>query len=154
MGEVNEYVKKFATKNKGRALDIACGLGQNSLYLAELGMRVDALDISDIAIKRLPSHPMIHPICMDIEDFEIESSAYEVIVCIDFLKRSLFEDMKNGLKKDGILIFRTFLKEAKINPMFTIAQNELLEAFWDLKIVYYEYIPKSEQVVLVAKKVK
>lgn len=30
----------------GRALDLACGLGQNSIALAELGWQVDAVDIS------------------------------------------------------------------------------------------------------------
>jgi 2-polyprenyl-3-methyl-5-hydroxy-6-metoxy-1,4-benzoquinol methylase len=32
-----------------RALDVACGLGQNALWLAGQGYITDALDISDIA---------------------------------------------------------------------------------------------------------
>ncbi len=42
----------------GKALDLACGLGRNSLFLAEHGMTVDAVDISDVALDRL-EHPHI-----------------------------------------------------------------------------------------------
>ncbi|MEU9699345.1 class I SAM-dependent methyltransferase [Streptomyces sp. NPDC047981] len=34
----------------GRALDLGCGPGRNSLYLASLGFEVDAVDLSDEAI--------------------------------------------------------------------------------------------------------
>ena len=33
-----------------RALDIACGRGRNSLYLAQQGFAVDAVDVSSVAI--------------------------------------------------------------------------------------------------------
>ena len=36
-----------------RAVDIACGAGRNSLYLARHGWHVDAIDISAIALQRL-----------------------------------------------------------------------------------------------------
>ncbi|WP_306325302.1 class I SAM-dependent methyltransferase [Streptomyces venezuelae] len=35
----------------GRALDLGCGPGRNSLYLASLGYRVDAVDLSPTAIR-------------------------------------------------------------------------------------------------------
>ena|SRR6266849_5232229 len=36
-----------------RALDLACGTGQNALYLARLGYQLDAWDISDVALDLL-----------------------------------------------------------------------------------------------------
>ena len=35
---------------KGRALDIACGLGRNALFLARHGFAVDAIDISSAGL--------------------------------------------------------------------------------------------------------
>jgi SAM-dependent methyltransferase len=37
---------------RGRALDVACGAGRNALFLAALGYRVDAVDISPVGLER------------------------------------------------------------------------------------------------------
>ena len=37
-------------KEGGTALDIACGLGGNSMFLAQSDYQVEAMDISDVAI--------------------------------------------------------------------------------------------------------
>ena len=45
-------VQQYATSARGnQALDIACGMGRHSKYLASLGFNVDALDISSVAIE-------------------------------------------------------------------------------------------------------
>ena len=36
-------------KGEGAALDVACGNGRNSFFLAAMGFEVDAADISDVA---------------------------------------------------------------------------------------------------------
>ena len=38
----------------GRALDLACGEGQNAIWLATLGWRVTGVDYSDVAIANTP----------------------------------------------------------------------------------------------------
>ena len=37
---------------KGNAIDLGCGIGRNAIYLAKAGFRVDAIDLSRIAIAR------------------------------------------------------------------------------------------------------
>lgn len=37
---------------RGRALDLACGLGRNARFLAENGWQVDAVDVSDVALRK------------------------------------------------------------------------------------------------------
>ena len=37
----------------GRALDLACGMGQNSLWLARQGLVVDSWDVSEVALNKL-----------------------------------------------------------------------------------------------------
>jgi 2-polyprenyl-3-methyl-5-hydroxy-6-metoxy-1,4-benzoquinol methylase len=37
---------------RGRVLDVACGAGRNSLFLAQAGYQVDAIDISPEGLKQ------------------------------------------------------------------------------------------------------
>ncbi|HRF99048.1 MAG TPA: class I SAM-dependent methyltransferase, partial [Aggregatilineales bacterium] len=46
------YTPPLIPKQKGRALDVACGVGQNGLWLAEQGYTVDMMDISRVALRR------------------------------------------------------------------------------------------------------
>ena len=46
----------IASVAPGRALDIAAGRGRNSLFLAELGFEVDAVDVSDVAVETVARH--------------------------------------------------------------------------------------------------
>jgi 2-polyprenyl-3-methyl-5-hydroxy-6-metoxy-1,4-benzoquinol methylase len=45
-----EFVEKGLIK-KGKALDICCGAGTNTVYLAKQGFEVTGIDISQTAIK-------------------------------------------------------------------------------------------------------
>lgn len=52
--EPNLRLKALCSYLKGgKALDLACGLGGNSLFLAQQKFQVDALDISDVAVNYL-----------------------------------------------------------------------------------------------------
>ncbi|WP_457641482.1 class I SAM-dependent methyltransferase [Persephonella sp.] len=141
--EPSEIVKKFFHLAKiGKALDIAAGLGRNSLFLAKKGFKVDAVDISDVAIQKLKSlHKNINPIHEDLDRFNICENRYDLITNINFLNRRLFPQIIEGLKKDGVLIFETFLMEKKTErnkKEYYLRNNELLHSFLKLNIIYYE----------------
>ena len=92
----------------GRALDIAAGTGRNALFLARQGFTVDAVDISDVALRRLSDkHPNINPICADFDDFSIPKDRYGLIININFLDRNLVPGICEGLIQGGMLIFET-----------------------------------------------
>ncbi len=121
----------------GNALDIACGNGRNSLFLAKQGFIVDAIDISTIATKHLAARdPNIHVICQDIDDWTIPVHRYELIANIRFLDRRLFPMIKDGLKPGGVLIFESFIDEKK--EEYCLRKNELLHVFSSFHIVYYQ----------------
>ena len=143
---------------KGNALDIACGTGRNSLFLADKGFNVDAIDISDVALEKLKNkNSSINTIVADLDEYSFEENKYELVVNVNFLNRNLIPSIKEALKKDGIVIFETFvLSEKRKNKSYYLRPNELLRLFLDFHIIYYEEknLPTEEKkAYLVARKV-
>ncbi len=145
LNEPSEIVKKFAyLAPKGYALDIACGLGRNSIYLAEIGFKVDAVDISDVALENLKNKKNINPILADLDTYNLSENKYSLILNINYLNRRLFPQIKEALIKGGILIFETFTyhKEKGFmqpkNKDYLLRKNELLRCFSDMHIIFYQ----------------
>lgn len=120
----------------GDALDIACGNGRNSLFLAEKGYRVDAVDISTVATNHLTGgHPNINVICQDLDVWAIPVNRYDLVVNIRFLARRLFPMIRDGLRPGGMLIFESFVGGKR--QAYCLRPNELLQVFQSFHIVYY-----------------
>lgn len=132
----------------GRALDLACGLGGNALFLARRGFRVDAVDISPVAIETLRSlaeHQglSIRAWSEDVCTMVFPTEGYRVIVVSRFLERSLAHSILRALEPGGLLFYQTFTA-AKVsengprNPDFLLRDNELLQLFAGLSLRYYQ----------------
>lgn len=141
---VEPIVEKYIHQaSSGKALDIACGIGRNTHFMAENGFNVDAVDISDYALSQVRESNTIKKIEVDLDSYVIEQESYDLIVNINYLSRRLFPQIKNGLKKGGIVIFETFIVAhgdfaQPSNPEFLLQKNELLHAFIGLDTIYYE----------------
>jgi len=109
VGVVENYAK-LATGKK--ALDLACGMGRNTKFLASIGFEIDALDISPVAIENLQGIENINAQEVDFDTYELKENVYDLIVCTYFLKRELFPQIEKALKEDGIFIFETFMHHA------------------------------------------
>jgi SAM-dependent methyltransferase len=148
-----------------QALDIACGMGRHSRYLASQGFAVDALDISIVAIDALQGEQNINAIEVDFDTYELQKDRYNLIVCTYFLERRLFPQMIDALKAGGIIIFQTFLHDnandrQPSNSNFMLNSGELEEyfenrcellhisEFWDIDNTK----AKMKKVAMVAKK--
>jgi len=136
--EPSLILKKFWTlASCGKALDIACGNGRNSIFLAQKGFVVDAVDISTVAMNHLTGKsPRINVICQDMDTWKMPQNGYDLIANIRFLDRRLFPIIQQGLKLNGVLIFESFMDGEK--DKYCLEQNELLRAFQSFRIVYYE----------------
>lgn len=144
--EPSQIVKEYFSLAPGKkSLDIAAGNGRNSLFLAQQGFAVDAVDISEEGLKLFGGiHSSIHPICADLDTFDIPVKRYDLIVNVKFLNRRLFPFIQEGLRKGGILIFETFVESEKpgenesICRDYLLGKNELLHAFLSLDVIFYK----------------
>jgi len=141
---VEPLVEKFISKaNVGEALDIACGTGRNTHYLAEKGFLVDAVDLSDYALGEIKNLATIKKIEADLDTYNLAVNKYDLIVNINYLNRRFFPQIKEALRSGGVVIFETFIVAhgdfiQPSNPEFLLRKNELLHAFIGLDIIYYE----------------
>jgi 2-polyprenyl-3-methyl-5-hydroxy-6-metoxy-1,4-benzoquinol methylase len=130
-----KHIQEYAHLATGKqALDIACGNGRHSKYLASLGFEVDALDISSVAIKQLQYIANIHAKEVDFDRYVLEKEKYDLIVVTYFLERKLFPQMIEALKPNGLIIMETFLHHEKnertpSNPAFRLNKDELKDYF-------------------------
>jgi tellurite methyltransferase len=134
---------------KGRALDVAMGNGQNAVFLAKMGFAVEGVDISPDAVKTAleaarKAGVAIKAEVADLEgDYRVEQGAYDVIICFRYLQRSLIPQIRNGLKKGGMVVYETFtVEQARFgrprNPDYLLKHNELLHLFLDFRCRFYQ----------------
>ncbi len=161
-------VKSINILPKGRVLDIAMGGGRNSVYLARMGYAVEGIDISEEAVNSAlalaeKSGVKIKTRITDLEaDCRIKKNYYDVIICFNYLQRSLISQIKEGLQTGGIVVYETYtLKQAKFgrprNPDHLLKPNELLNMFRDFHCHrYFEGILDSRKAVagIVAEKIR
>jgi SAM-dependent methyltransferase len=134
------------------ALDLACGGGRHSRYLAEQGFKVHAVD------KQMPPEPMGEGIRfeqLDLEKSDTENpgadkqtwplppNAYDLIVVTNYLYRPTFNRLLDCLKQGGVLVYETFMDGnaqfgSPKNPDFLLKAGELLELTKPLQVLAFE----------------
>ena len=133
---------------RGRALDVAMGSGRNAIYLAKMGFEVEGIDISSEAVRNALERARSVGVSLkarvaDLEaDYLIERGAYDVILCFNYLQRSLIPRIKEGLRVGGMVVYETFIvDQAQFgkprNPNYLLKHNELLEMFRDFRCLRY-----------------
>lgn len=159
----SELLVKFADiLPLGRVLDIACGNGRNSKFLADRGFICECIDISSVAISKLVDIKGIIPVCLDLDQYQITPNGYEVILDFYFLDRRLFDGIKRGLKRGGIFLMETFIADEDypiaVCEQKVLCKGELEEIFSDFEILFHNEIfidrlgEKSKAVQFCAKK--
>ncbi|NOY73254.1 MAG: class I SAM-dependent methyltransferase [Gammaproteobacteria bacterium] len=138
---------KHLLPSDGLALEIACGLGNNALLLAEQGLETHAWDISPVGIEQLKNKAQEKGLTIigevrDAVKTPPAVASFNVIVVTHFLDRSLMPHLLAALKPQGLLFYQTFIK-AKIddtgpkNPDFLLGNNELLSLCASLHLLVY-----------------
>ena len=130
----------------GRVLDLACGNGRHTRYLAQLGHAVEAVDRDGEIVARLAGIANVHARAADVENgpWPYQPQGFAGIVVTNYLHRPLLPRLLDALAGGGVLIYETFAAGNERfgrprNPDFLLNPGELLElARGRLRVVAYE----------------
>ena len=159
--EPNAFLKSKADllKPGQKALSIADGEGRNGVFLAGLGLDVQAIDFSPSALKKSEALAKDRGVTLRIEQADLETwtwpvAAYDAVVGIFFqflvpaARTRVFANIKRALKPGGLLLIEGYgLKQLEYKtggpgvPDQLYTKPMLQEAFGDfasLEITEYD----------------
>ncbi|MCB9451073.1 MAG: methyltransferase domain-containing protein [Anaerolineaceae bacterium] len=130
-----------------RALDVAGGLGQNGLWLAEQGYVVDVLDISRVALTRAQDEVnrrhlrRVNLLRADLDNADIPANTYAVLCVCFYLNRSLLSKLRACVVSGGRAVYvahnRRYLRvKPDANPDYLLEVGELAGYFADWQILH------------------
>jgi SAM-dependent methyltransferase len=132
----------------GRALDLAAGAGRNALYLASLGWCVVAVDASSKAMEILRARPgaasgriETHAADLETGQFAIQPASYDLICDFFYLQRSLFPQIREGVRPGGMFAAEIHLRDGG-GHTFVLEPGELRNEFNGWKVLYYSESPR------------
>ena len=134
----------------GKALDVACGAGRNTLFLAEAGFQVDAIDISHEGLKQTThkaseSGLIVNCIEHDLDEPYAFATDYDLIVVLWYVNLKLIKQLCDCLAAGGFLLCEEHLRSEQDvigpgNPDFRVAPGALREAVSMLDLLLYEEV--------------
>jgi tellurite methyltransferase len=165
----------------GPALDLACGTGRHTLLLASRQQAVTAVDSSGVALEILERHTADSRFAVthitrpaqiasrrrgiqlwqaDLEGVNLPSEAFSVVLCVNYLQRSLFSQIERTLAPGGMLLFETYtvaqldFADGPRNPEYLLQVGELRTAFPGLRHLFYRELRAGKGIAsLIAQKV-
>ena len=134
---------------RGIALDVACGLGDDSIALLDHGLEVIAIDGSLTALKLarqrlsqssgVPLQRYSALVC-DLNKLHIDARQYAAIIMLRYLDFSLLKRLQTALKPRGLFFYKTFNQHhlndhPGFNPNFVLRDGDLQQAFHNFEIL-------------------
>lgn len=117
---------------KVKVLDVACGDGRNTIYLARLGYHVTAIDFSEEALKRL--NYFADKECLDITIRQVDLSDNKAMIALDKFDAiimnhfrpnpELYPELMRHLNKNGILWVNGF-REVPLDNL-NVTESDIL----------------------------
>ena len=140
-----------------KILDLGCGEGKDSFYLAKKKFDVTSTDISKAGIEKLENFAKdknlkIKTKVSNAKNFLKKCDNFDAIVCLNVLQFidkenivSIIENMKAKTNQNGINIIASFVAESKRQKSaalekgkYLFAKGELKELYKDWKITFYK----------------
>ena len=134
---------------RGRALDVACGAGRNTLYLAAHGFAVAAIDISVVALERGRRAAAervldVEWLCADLDDdveHALPAGPFDLIVWVRYVHRTLMPALVARLNAGGTLLCEQHLATAvpvagPTSAAYRLAPGDLARAARPLQVLH------------------
>ena len=135
----------------GTGLDLACGLGQNSIFLTKHGLSMQAWDYSQVGLEQMSHHCTnqkveVNQRCIDLTNAPWPDLKFDLICVTAYLERTLCPQIVDQLNPGGILVYQTFNQVTEIagktlpkpkRPQLLLGKGELLELFTELTPLIY-----------------
>ncbi len=145
--------------NRGSALDLACGLGQNSFYLADKGWKVTSVDISDEAVRTIrdrarEERSRVTPLQIDLEDPGLDYTQslgrFDNLLIFNYKPNdALWQVLPTLLHPGGVLMYCTFNtkhhRHCGFPERFCLLTGEHTSPPSALELLYYEDIFQDDQ---------
>ncbi len=115
----------------GRALDVACGFGDNAIAMARAGFDVTAIDVSPVGLARAMARARGAGVSIDfietgVEDFQYGQEVYDLVTVFYFLNRAIVPRLRQALRRGGHLLYKTYtVHELRYRP--SLNREHLLE---------------------------
>lgn len=159
----NALLRRYADQlpASGLALDVACGVANHGLFLAERGLRVIGLDISMVGLRFAQQQARERglPLSLAVWDLSqpwLPPDTFAVITNFRYLERAAFPVFRQALKPGGLLFFATYMnaQPRDEHPEYYLRPGELLDTFRDYEIVHHSLLPEAKRTLeqLVARK--
>jgi SAM-dependent methyltransferase len=148
-----EWLPKLAIDaSEPCAIDLACGIGRNTLYLAQQGWRVSAVDISGVALDKLAATATddldVHCTEMDLETGQpwptelMAAGPFDLALMIRYTNLPLIRRVEGILKPGGYLLAEAHrITDAEVagprGQRFRVAPGELRAAAQGYEIIEY-----------------
>lgn len=145
-GQPSQLLQKYAhlLPQGSVALDAAAGVGLNSLFLAQRGVQVVALDISEVGLRLLRQQAAelnvgVETAVFDLSHPHFPPNCVDTILNFRFLERAAFAAYRQALRPGGLLFFETFVHVGDGDtPPYFLAPGELLRAFADFELIHWQ----------------
>lgn len=136
-GPFTDHADRFPTA--GAALELACGTGAVSVWLAGRGLNVRGLDISEVAIaqarKLAQDNEVGHSCQFDVVDLDAglpSGVQADVICCFHFRDRRLDRAIIDRLAPGGLLAISVLSEVGAPPGRYRAGRGELTDAFAEL----------------------
>jgi len=168
----------------GPALDLACGTGRHTLLLAARHQHVTAVDGSAVALdiieeRARASHQSarrakslakslegivasrsgIDLVHADLEQTKLPHNSFALILCVQYLQRSLFAQIERALIPGGMVLFETYTRAqlefagGPRNSDYLLHPGELRSAFPSMRLLFYRELRAGKGIAsLIAQK--
>jgi len=154
---VVNLIPALEKKGAKRILDLGCGAGRNTLYLAEKGFEVHGIDVSETALKttkkRLEKRKLKAELVKgDMKALPYSNSCFDAIICIN----AIYHQRRMQIEKTISEIFRTLRKggvflanfhskrSSRYGKGIKVEEDTFMDEFGPEKGILHHYVDKEE----------